>query len=130
MDGELRLEVLEEGADAERLAMLAGYLRSELLRLDVDDVAVLPGGEAPSGARVVGVAAVGALLIALGQSAQGLASVVSAITDWLRRGSASGRKVRLEIDGDVLELSRGSEAEQARLVELFIKTHSTTEAAQ
>jgi hypothetical protein len=38
MDGELRLQISEEGAGAERLAVLAGYLRAELLRLDVEDV--------------------------------------------------------------------------------------------
>ena len=32
MDGELRLQLSEEGADAERVAALTGYLRSELLQ--------------------------------------------------------------------------------------------------
>jgi hypothetical protein len=59
----------EEDADAERLAVLTGYLRAELLRLDVvEEVNALPAGEPPPGARVFGVATVGALLIAVGQS--------------------------------------------------------------
>src|SRR5258707_13295584 len=45
MGGELRLHLSEEDADVERLAMLVGYLRSELLQLDVEDVTWLPGGE-------------------------------------------------------------------------------------
>ncbi len=129
MGGQLRLQLSEEGADAERLAVLTGYLRAELLRLDVEDVRALPAGEPPPGARVFGAATVGALLIALGQSAQGLQSVVSVIRDWLRRGDRTGRKVRLELGGDTLELSQASAADQDRLIELFIRRHTTEEPA-
>src|SRR5215471_18597534 len=127
MDTELRLQLSEEGADAERLALLTGYSRAELLRLDVDDVSALPAGEPPPGARVFGAAAVGALLVALGQSAEGLRSVVSVIMDWLRRGEGTGRAVRLELGGDALELSQASAADQERLIELFIRRHATGE---
>jgi len=129
MDRELRLQLSEEGAGAERLAVLTGYLRAELLRLDVEDVSALPAGEPPPGARVFGAAAVGALLVALGQSAEGLRSVVSVIMDWLRRGEGAGRAVRLELGGDALELSQASAADQERLIELFIRRHAAGEAA-
>jgi hypothetical protein len=125
--GELRLQLSEDGADVERLAALTGYLRAELLQLDVDDVTALPAGEPPPGARVFGVSTVGALLIALGQSADGLRSVVSAIGDWLRRGDGTRRSVRLELDGDALELSQASAADQERLIELFVRRHTTEE---
>jgi len=104
-------------------------LRAELLRLDVDDVRALPAGEPPPGARVFGAAAVGALLVALGQSAEGLRSVVSVIRDWLRRGEGTGRAVRLELGGDALELFQASAADQERLIELFIRRHATEETA-
>lgn len=120
----MRLQISEEGADAERLATLAGYLRAELLQLDVEDVTARQAGEAPPGSRVVGVAAVGALLVALGQSAEGLRSVVSVIRDWLRRGQGTRRTVRLELDGDMLELSQASAADQAQLIELFVNRHT------
>jgi hypothetical protein len=129
MDRELRLQLSEEGADAERLAVLTGYLRVELLRLDVEDVSALPAGEPPPGARVFGAAAVGALLVAVGQSAEGLRSVVSVVMDWLRRGGGTGRAVRLELGGDALELSQASAADQERLIELFIRRHATGETA-
>ncbi len=128
MGGELRLQLSEEGADAERLAVLTGYLRAELLRLDVEDVTAPQAGEAPPVARVVGVAAVGALLVALGQSAEGLRSVVSAIGDWLRRGGGTRRTVRLELDGDALVLSQASAADQERLIELFVSRHAARES--
>ena len=92
MDGELRLQLSEEGADAERLAVLTGYLRTELLQLDVEDVRALPAGEPPPGARGFDVAAAGALLIALGQSAEGLRVVVSVIRGWLRRGEGKAAR--------------------------------------
>jgi len=129
MDKDLRLQLSEEGADAERLAALTGYLRSELLQLDVEDVKPLPAGEPPPGARGFDAATVGALMIALGQSAEGLRSVVSVIKGWLRRGDGAGRAVRLEIGGDALELSQASTADQERLIELFVIRHTTGEAA-
>jgi hypothetical protein len=127
MGKELRLRLSEEGADDERVAMLTGYLRAELLQLDVENVNALPAGEPPPGARVFGAATVGALLIALGQSAEGLRSVVSAVRDWLRRGGGTQRMVRLELDGDALELSQASAADQERLIELFVGRHTTGE---
>jgi hypothetical protein len=129
MDKDLRLQLSEEGADAERLAALTSYLRSELLQLDVEDVTALPAGEPPPGARGFDAATVGALMIALGQSAEGLRSVVSVIRGWLRRGDGEGRTVRLEIGGDALELSQASTADQERLIELFVIRHTTGQAA-
>ena len=127
MDLELHLQISEEGADAERLAALTGYLRAELLQLDVENVTAPQAGEAPPGARGVDVAAVGALLVALGQSADGLRAVVSAIRAWLRRGEGTWRTVRLELGGDALELSQASAADQERLIELFVSRHATGE---
>ena len=129
MDDELRLHLSEEGADAARLAALTGYLRSELLRLDVEDVRSLPAGEPPPGTRAFGVATVGALMVALGQSAECLRSVVSAIRDWLGRGEGKDRTIRLELDGDVLELSQANAADQEQLIELFVRRHTTGSAA-
>ena len=55
--------------------------------------------------------------------------MVSAIRDWLRRGDGTRRTVRLEIDGDALELSQASAADQERLVELFVSRHATGQGA-
>ncbi len=130
MGGQLQLRLAEDGADAERLTMLTGYLRAELLQLDVEDVIELPAGEPPPGARVFGVTEVGGLLIALGQSADGLRSVVSAVRDWLRRGDRTRRTVRLELGGDALELSQASAVDQERLIELFVRRHAAGESVQ
>lgn len=124
MDDGLRVQLSEEGADAERLDALTGFLRQELLQLDVEDITALRAGEPPPGARGLDLAAVGGLLVGLGSSADALRAVISAITGWLARAGGSRRSVRLEIGGDVLELSDASVADQDRLVELFVGRHA------
>jgi hypothetical protein len=124
----LRLYVFEEGADAERLDTLSGYLLDELRELDLSSVAPLPAGPAPAGSKAAGVAAIaGGLLVGLGKAAGGLASVVSAVRAWLQRGDGP-RTVRLELDGDILELARPTPADQERLVDLFITRHQQHQA--
>jgi len=121
---ELRLHLSEDGADAERLDALTGFLRQELLQLDVEDVSALPSGEPPPGSRGFDVVAVGGLLVTLSRSAEGLRAVVLAVRKWLARGEGTRRTVRLEIGGDVLELSEATAADQRRLVDLFVRRHA------
>jgi hypothetical protein len=130
MDGELRVQLSEDGADAERLDVLTGYLREELLQLEVEDVTALRVGRPPPGARVFDVVAVGGLLVTLGRSAEGLRAVVSAIKKWLGRGEGTRRMVRLEIGGDALELSEATAADQDRLIRLFVDRHAVGEGEQ
>ena len=118
----LLIRVAEDGADAERADQLAGHLREELLGLDVDDVTRAPGGEAPPGTRAVDVAAVGALLVTLSGAAASINEIVAVVRGWLARGSTP-RTVRIEMDGDVLELSGASLAQQDELVDLFVRRH-------
>ena len=124
MGGELRLRISEDNADAGRLAELSRYLCAELLQLDVEDVTALPGNEPPPGSRAFGAAEISGLLVLLGQSADGLRPVVAAVTAWAGRGGGTRRTVRLELDGDALELSQASAADQERLISLFVSRHS------
>ncbi|GAA0454618.1 hypothetical protein Ade02nite_03110 [Paractinoplanes deccanensis] len=126
MAEDLRLYLGEDGADAERLDLLTGQVRDQLRQLDVDDVAPLRADQAPpAGARAMDVGAVGALLVMLGNSATGLREVVTVVRGWLGRGDGTRRTVRLELGGDVLELSEVTEAEQQRLIDLFVRKHGT-----
>jgi hypothetical protein len=125
MDGELRLLLEEDGADPERVDLLTGHLRRELAQLDVERVGPLPAGEAPPGTRGLDVAAVGGLLVVLGQSATALTAVVAAIRGWLARSPGPARTVRVELGGDVLELSQASASDQDRLIELFVRRHAS-----
>jgi hypothetical protein len=124
MGSELVVQLAEEGADPERLDELTRFLRDELLQLDVDDVTALRVGEPPPGARVFDVLAVGGLLVSLSRSAESLRPIVSAIRKWLARGEGAQRTVRLEIDGDALEISEASAADQERLIALFVSRHA------
>lgn len=129
MDGQLRLQLAEEGADEERLDELTGFLRQELLQLDVDDVTALPAGEPPPGARGLDATTVGGLLVAIGTAAQGLSAVITAVRAWRARGGTAHRRVRLEIGDDVLDLSDATGADQDRLIALFIGRHATGSAS-
>lgn len=124
MAGEVHLQLLEENADAERVETLTGFLRQELLQLDVADVRALRAGEPPPGARGFDILVAGGLLVSLSSSAKALGDVISTVRQWLTRGGGTRRTVRLEFDGDVLELSDASVAEQDRLIELFVSRHA------
>jgi len=122
MDGIVQIQLSEEGADAERLDTLTGYLRQELLDLDAGQVSPLGAGEAPPGARAFDVVAVGGLVVSLINS-DTLRAVVATVKNWLARGQSTTHAVRLEIDGDAIGLSAASTAEQERLIEMFVTRH-------
>jgi hypothetical protein len=128
MSESLIIQITEDGADAERLATLTGHLRNELLRLDVEEVTAPRAGDAPPGSRVVDPVTVGALLVGLGQAATGLQSVISVIKAWLGRGQRTGRRVRLELNGKVLDLSQATEADEKRLIQLYIDDYNASRA--
>ena len=120
----MTIMVAEDGADDERIDQLTGYLREELLQLDVAEVTRAPGGEAPAGTRGLDPAAIGALLVSLGGAAASLNEVVTVVRGWLSRGGGVKRSVKITIDGDALELSEVSLAEQNKLVDLFVQRHA------
>jgi hypothetical protein len=127
----LRLDVAEEGAESQYIEDLATHLRDELLELPVADVTPVRKEEFSKGARGVEAATVGALVVSLGSAAEILREVMSAVVAWMGRGSASTtRSVRLELDGDVLELSGATIAEQEQLIGLFIHRHRSKRAEE
>jgi hypothetical protein len=123
---QVNLRIAEDGADPQRLDEVTGMLRRELLDLDVEDVRRSTAGPAPDGSRALDAATVGALVVTLGQTATGLAPGVAAVRAWLSRGGGVRRTVKIEIDGDTLELSEVSAAQQDRLVDLFVGRHGGT----
>jgi hypothetical protein len=108
--------------DAEQVAEATLGLRRELLDLDVDAVELPRAGDAPPGTRAVELAALGALIVTVAQSGL-LAPVVAAVQSWL--GRTHQRSVKLELDGDVLELTGVSSRDQQRLVDEWLRRHST-----
>ncbi|WP_051814633.1 hypothetical protein [Streptomyces iakyrus] len=124
VENELRILLTEEDAEAERIAELTGYLRQELLDLDVDDVTALPGGEVPPGARAVDVTQIGALLVTLGSSATALNQVMTVIRSWLGRRHDTRPSLHLRMGDDVLEVSEATDDQVAEAFEIFIRRHS------
>jgi hypothetical protein len=109
------------GADAEQVAAATLRLRRELLDLDVEAVELPRGGEPPPGSRGVELAALGALAVSFAQS-QMLGTIVAAVRSWL--AASRQRSVKLELDGDVLELTGVSSKEQRRLTDEWLRRHS------
>jgi hypothetical protein len=109
-------------ADAEELAQLTNRLRVELLGLDVDAVQSASEGEAPDSSKGIDLLAAGALVVHFVLRQDVLQSIIDGVRSWLGRQHAPS--IKLTLDGDSLELTTVSSAEQDRLVELWVTRHS------
>jgi Tfp pilus assembly protein FimV len=108
---------LEPGADAEELDQQLRWLREDLLELDVQAVDRVSSQAAPEGAKAPAADLASTLVIALSNSAV-LAALVGVLRTWLSRGS--GRKVKLQIGADSIEIEGLSTADQDKLIEQWI----------
>jgi hypothetical protein len=108
--------------DAEQVAEATLQLRRELLDLDVEAVELPSAGEPPPGTRAVELAALGALVVTAAKS-QLLGPVVAAVRAWL--AGSPQRTVKLELGGDVLELTGVSSKEQRRLTDEWLRRHES-----
>jgi hypothetical protein len=119
---ELTVEVeTPADTDAEELAQLTNRLRAELLGLDVDAVYSVSSGEAPDSSKGIDMLAAGGLVVQFVLRQDVLQSIIDGVRSWLGRQHA--RSIKLTLDGDSLELTRVSTAEQNRLVELWMMRH-------
>ena len=105
-------------ADDAEIAEATLQLRRELLDLDVDAVELQRAGEPPPGTRAVDLAALGALIVTIAQSAL-LPDVLAAVRAWVSRSQS--RSIKLGLGGDVLELTGVSSAEQRRLADEWLR---------
>jgi hypothetical protein len=112
----------EPDADADEVDRLARQLRSELRDLDVGEVTETGGRPAPEGAKGADAASVGEWLVTLSAGGGVFVSVIAALREWLGRRQGAHR-VTVTLDGDTLELSSASSAEQTRLIEAFLREH-------
>jgi hypothetical protein len=113
---------LPTGADSVEIDQATARLRRELLELDVDRVEGVAAGEAPVGARAAEVLALGGLIVTLARNAQTITSVVRAVQSWV--GRDRDRSIKLELDGDSLEVTGISSTEQERLIMAWIAHHT------
>jgi hypothetical protein len=107
----------ESGVDGEELDQQLRWLREELLGLDVEAVDRVSGDTAPDGAKAPAADLASTLVIAFSNSAV-LAALVGVLRTWLSRGS--GRKVKLQIGADSIEIEGLSTADQDKLIEQWI----------
>jgi hypothetical protein len=107
--------------DTEEVVQATLQLHRELLELDVDTVEVPSTGEAPPGSRAVDLESLGALAVNIAES-QLLTAVMATIRSWLT--ASSRRSIKLELDGDVLELTGVSSSEQRRLTDEWLDRHT------
>jgi hypothetical protein len=114
---ELRIDIDDQGSEAEDLATQTAKLRRTLLELDVDDVRHVTAGPAPDGTRAVDVLAVGSLLVALAKAPQLVSSMAQVLSAWV--STRNGRSVTVEIDGNRLELTGVTRDDQQRMMRLF-----------
>ncbi|MFC4015030.1 caspase domain-containing protein [Nonomuraea purpurea] len=113
----LRVRVIDAAADPQELDEATARLRAELLDLDVV-VSAAEAGQAPEGTRAVLSFTLGGLVVALAGT-ELLGAIVNAITAWLTRNRH--RSVKLDIEGDVLELTGIRSDEQRELVEVWLR---------
>jgi hypothetical protein len=115
---DLRIQV-EAGDDPEQRDDLTRRLRAELLQLEVDRVEIPSAGEAPPGARAVDMAAIGTLIVTVGQTATTIGAVVGLVQSWLSR--TGGGTVEISTaDGDSITVSGRLSPEQRELVKTFV----------
>ena len=127
MAAQVHVGIGEAGSDDERLEELALRLRAELLTLEVESVQPAVAGEAPADSRSALAAVAGVLTVSLQPTIATIGGVVAVVRDWLHR-SGGQRTVRIEIDGDTLELRAASAEVQQRLVDDWIARHSVAVA--
>lgn len=118
----IEVRISPDGADSEETAELTQLLREELLQLDIRTADAAPGPPAPAGTRAADPLAVGALVVSLVNASGALAAVVGAVQSWLV-GSGT-RSVKVVLDGDAIDVTGVSSAEQRALISTWLQRHS------
>ena len=109
-------------ADAAELAELAVDLRDQLLELDIESADHATVGQAPPGTRAGEILLAGALTVMLAQSSKLLIALIETVQSWVSR--SGGRSVKLDIDGDVLEVTGITRKDQRELIQIWIDRHT------
>jgi hypothetical protein len=112
------VRVSDGTADAEELDESVRHLRHELLALNVDAVDLVEAaGVPPAGSKGADAAVIGALAVAVCHP-DVLVSLIIALRDW---AAGRNRTVRLEVDGDVLEVAGATSGQQQQLIDAWLR---------
>ena len=118
---DVRIVIGEPAETNSRLADLTDSLRDEVQQLDAAHVQWEATDAAPVGSRGPDLVSWTALIVAIPPALHVVQELVNTIRRW---ALGTGRKVRLEVRGDVLELDGTSADLQDRLVDEWVRLHS------
>ena len=93
-------------------------LRLEILSLDVDAVGLLNAVESPNKTKVGDPISWGVIIVTLLATGGVITTLINAIQAWLTQNER--RSITLEINGDKLQITGISSAEQKRLMDSWI----------
>jgi hypothetical protein len=125
----IHLGISASDGDPDLLERATAALRAELLELDVEDVVPVTAGQAPPGSRALDVAEIGSLLVTAAQVPVVLLQLVDAVRDWVGRDRGE-HTVELVIAGDKLLVTKVEDAEQKRLIDVWLRAHALDQSAQ
>jgi hypothetical protein len=117
----LGIQVVGVGEDDLELEEATLQLRRELIELDVEGVEARSYGDPGPGVRSVDLIGLGSLVVNVVQS-EAFKEVVTAIISWLGRRRQGA--VKLEVNGDVLELTGLSSQEQRRVCDEWLRRNA------
>lgn len=110
----------EPDTDAEDLERLTRQLREELVELDVQ-ADWMTGGPVPVNTKAGDPITWGMLLLTLAASGGAITRLINVLQAWLTRHDR--RCVILEINGDKLQVTGITSAEQQRLIDAWARRH-------
>ncbi|GAA4943018.1 hypothetical protein GCM10023224_27040 [Streptomonospora halophila] len=122
MDTALQIHVGADG-NGEDLAELITMLRNELLQLDVDEVRPLRTAPPPAGSRAEWGIDPAGLVVVADRSIDILSRIVGSLRAWRERADPRPA-IRLEIDGDVVEISDVSAEQADQTLKYFLQRHA------
>jgi hypothetical protein len=120
------LVTLEPDSEAtpEEVEVLSQRLRTEVARLDIEALKqVSPQTDVPAGAKGDPVMWT-SMLVSLSAAGGVFTSLLALLQDWLGR-QATARRISVTIGDDKIELDRASEDEKRRLIEAFVRRHTS-----
>lgn len=119
---QLRLTLnAEPETDGEELEKLTRQLREELLELDVQAVDLMTDGLIPAKAKAGDPITWGTLLLTLAASGGVFTALIRVLQAWLTRHER--RSITLEIEGDKLQVTGITSAEQQQLIDAWLNRH-------
>jgi hypothetical protein len=117
----IKLFIDSQESDDERLLELTTNLHEELEQLDVETIRTPTQSSLQEGAKSGDVVTWGQLLLTLAASGGVLTSVIATLKAWLLRQTKCSIKV--EMDGDVLEIKGVDSEDQRRIIDQWLARH-------